>query len=293
MRRLSAAEPQPDWSADFSPLHVSNCKRERNGLAAREHSTLKRNKFRAPEMKGGMDDKLKRRLGYVRQKLFGSFPGYPIIKPTDTCGVEVLGDHAFQESCREVASLTLLDTPRLANLWQLCRMTNPGGNIIEIGSFKGGGALHLSNSCPERTVIVCDSFEGFDRLDPKLDKNFDAKMFRKTSQERVEELFRSRGRKYRVVAGFFPQSCAGVELGSISFVHLDADLYKSTIESLEYLDKRMVNRSLLVLDDYFRRADGVNQAVGEFTARHKSWTAFPLFPGQGLLIHRSWFGDEK
>jgi len=238
-----------------------------------------------------MDDKLKRRLGYVRQKLFGSYPGYPILKPTDTCGVEVLGEKAFQDSCREVAPLTLLDTPRLANLWQLCRMSNPGGNIIEVGSFKGGGALHLSNSCPERTVIVCDSFEGFLQLDPNLDKNFDAEMFKNTSQGRVEALFRSRGRNHRVVAGFFPQSCAGLELGPISFVHLDADIYKSTIESLEYLNDRMIDRSLIVLDDYFRRATGVNQAVSEFTTRHKSWAAFPLFPGQGLLIHRSWFGE--
>src|SRR5256885_7187626 len=48
-----------------------------------------------------MDDKLKRRLGYVRQKLFGSYPGYPILKPTDTCGVEVLGEKAFQDSRSE------------------------------------------------------------------------------------------------------------------------------------------------------------------------------------------------
>ena len=238
-----------------------------------------------------MNERQKRRLGYVRQKLFGSYPGYPVIKQIDTCGVEVLGDNAFQNSCREVAGLTLLDTPRLANLWQLCRMTNPRGNIIEIGSFKGGGALHLSNSCPHRNVIVCDSFEGFDKLDPTLDKNFNEDMFKNTSQGRVEELFRSRGRKYRVMAGFFPQSCAGIDIAPISFVHLDADIYKSTIESLEYLRDRMIDRSLVVLDDYFRRAEGVNRAVQEFTARQKSWMAFPIFPGQGLLIHRSWFGE--
>jgi len=237
-----------------------------------------------------MDEKLKRRLGYVRQKVFGSYPGYPIIKPTDTCGVEVLGDRAFQDSCREVASLTLLDTPRLANLWQLSRMTNPSGAIIEIGSFKGGGALHLSNSCPDRRVIVCDSFEGFEKLDSNLDRSFRDDMFKNTSQWRVEELFRSRGRKSQVVAGFFPQSCAGIDLGPISFVHLDADLYKSTIESLEFLRERMIDRSLVVLDDYFRRANGVNQAVDEFVSRHREWVAFPMFPGQGLLIHHSWFG---
>jgi len=208
----------------------------------------------------------------------------------DTCGVEILSDAAFQRSCREVAGLTLLDTPRLANLWSLCRLTNPLGHIIEVGSFKGGGALHLSNSCPERKIIACDSFEGFERLDAQLDRNFSQEMFKDTSRQRVEELFRSRGRAFQVIAGFFPQSCAGIDLGPISFVHLDADIYKSTIESLEYLSGCTTERSLIVLDDFFRRADGVNKAVGEFIGHNRSWAAFPLFPGQGLMVHRSWFG---
>jgi predicted O-methyltransferase YrrM len=237
------------------------------------------------------DSKFKRRLGFIRQRLLGSYPGFPILRPTDTCGVEVLADPAFQRSCREIKDLTLLDTPRLANLWSLCRMTNPRGHIIEVGSFKGGGALHLSNSCPERKVIACDSFAGFEQLDAKLDHNFSEEMFKNTKKARVEELFHSRGRPYLVIAGFFPASCAGMDPGPISFAHLDADLYKSTSESLEYLAGRLIDRSLIVLDDYFRRADGVNQAVREFTQKHKSWAAFPLYPGQGLLVHRSWFGD--
>lgn len=234
--------------------------------------------------------RLRKQLGYIRQRLFGSYPGYPVIRPIDTCGVEILADQSFQESCREIQGLTLLDTPRLANLWTFCRMSNPKGCIIEVGSFKGGGALHLSNSSPERPVIVCDSFEGFETLDPALDKMFSKEMFRNTSKNRVEELFRSRGRRFQVVAGFFPQSCVGVTLEPISFAHLDADIYKSTIESLEFLADRMMDRSLIVMDDYSRRADGVNQAVKEFTERNKSWIAFPIFPGQGLLVHQSWFG---
>jgi hypothetical protein len=236
-----------------------------------------------------MNQKWKRRVGYIWQIIFRSYPGYPVVKPINTFGVEVLRDNDFQKSCREVFFLSMLDTPRLANLWQLCRMANPRGNIIEIGSFKGGGALHLSNSCPDREVIVCDSFESFDNLDSRLDTNFRKDQFVKTSQQKVENLFRSRGRRFQVIPGFFPQSCTHREIGPVSFVHLDADIYKSTIESLDYLSRQTMERSLMVLDDYFRGAEGVNKAVAEFTSRNREWVAFPLFPGQGLLIHQSWF----
>jgi hypothetical protein len=84
-----------------------------------------------------------------------------LAKPIDENYVEILDDPAFQASVKEVSGITLLDTARLANLWMLSRASNPSGSLIEIGSYKGGGALHISNSCPTRPIFVCDTFEGF------------------------------------------------------------------------------------------------------------------------------------
>jgi len=164
-----------------------------------------------------------------------------------------------------------------------------GGRIIEAGSFKGGGALHLSNGCPDRKIIVCDSFQGFRDLDPELDRNFNSAQFKETTRDSVEALFKNRGRRHQVIAGFFPQSCEHIDLGPISFVHLDVNVYQSTLESLHYLAGKLIERSLMVLDDYYRGADGVNRAVQEFLQRNRSWVSFPIFPGQALLIHKSWF----
>ena len=102
--------------------------------------------------------------------------------------LEVLEDPEFQASVEEVKDLTLLDTARLANLWQLARMTDPSGAMIEIGSYKGGGALHISNSCPKRTIFVCDTFKGFGNLpmDPKLDHLFARERFQDTSFDLVK-----------------------------------------------------------------------------------------------------------
>lgn len=233
---------------------------------------------------------LKELTARIRRKLVGPYaPGYPVLKPIDSNRVEILADPVFQASCREVDRLTLLDTPRLANLWSLCRMTNPSGHIIEVGSYKGGGALHLSNSAPDRKVVICDSFQGFAELNAELDHAFGLDQFKETSHNQIDTLFRSRNRPYEIIAGFFPDSCKDRDLEGISFAHLDADTYKSTLESLHFLADKFLDRSLIVLDDYFREADGVNKAVLEFTANNKSWVTFPIFPAQGLMIHKSWF----
>jgi hypothetical protein len=238
--------------------------------------------------------RFKSKLGFIAieqgcrlVRVGGSFP---ILKPINPVDVELLADPQFQASVREVAALTLLDTPRLANLWNLCRLT-PKGNILEIGSYKGGGALHLSNACPDRKVIVCDSFEGFETLRPDLDHNFEPHMFKDNSPQKVAQLFRSRGRPHEVIQGFFPASCAGHTIAPVSFVHLDADVYKATIESLCYLTEEhiLTEKALVVLDDYDRGANGVNQAASEFVSAHRDWLVLPLFPAEGLLLHRSWF----
>ena len=239
-------------------------------------------------------DRIRTRLGFIAIhqgcRLARTEGAFPILKPINPLDIELLADPRFQASVREVANLTLLDTPRLANLWTLSRLT-PKGNILEIGSYKGGGALHLSNACPDRKIIACDSFGGFETLRPDLDRKFDEHMFKDANRQEVERLFKSRGRAHEVIAGFFPASCAGRQIAPVSFVHLDVDVYKATIESLSFLaEKRILTPgALIVLDDYERGTEGVKKAVSEFTAAHPDWVVFPLFPAQGLLVHQSWF----
>jgi hypothetical protein len=215
---------------------------------------------------------------------------YPIIgQAIDPLGVEILADPAFQSSCREVRGLTLLDVPRLANLWQLCRITNRQGGIIEVGAYRGGAALHLSNSCPTRAIVVCDSFAGFEALDPLVDRNFKLSMFRDARKESVEGLFEGKQRDVMVVGGFFPQSCVGLDLGPTSFAHVDVDTYIGTSEALNFLNGSITEKSLIVLDDYMRKAEGVDRAITEFVRGSRTWVVVPMFPSQAVPIHVTWF----
>ena len=211
---------------------------------------------------------------------------YPVVRPLNPEHVEILADPAFQASLKDIGSLSLLDTPRLANLWQICRQSNPTGAMMEVGTYKGGGALHLSNCFPERHIIICDSFEGFRDIDARLDTLFTKEMFRDTAADAVAGLFRDRKRRFTVIPGFFPESCEGRDLPPISFVHLDIDVYKPTLDALLFLDKTMMPESFIVLDDYLRSAEGIVQAVQEFQAQCPQWLLVPLFPGQGVLARR-------
>lgn len=211
----------------------------------------------------------------------------------DPSYVEVLADPEFQRSRLRAEPYTLLDTCRLANLWTLCRQTNPAGAILEVGSYRGGAALHLAKSAPLRRLIVCEAFDqSFEQLDPALDRLFTMEMFRDNPQAEVDRLLRENQCNFEIRAGFFPQSCANTPLPQISFVHLDVDNYRATTDALRYLANQgiLLERSLIVLDDVCRNAEGVDRAIHEFLRDYSSWTMLPIFPSQGLLIPKGWFG---
>jgi predicted O-methyltransferase YrrM len=221
---------------------------------------------------------------------------YPITKPIKTHSVEILSDDAFQASVRETQTITLLDTARLANLWSLCKLTDAAGAILEIGTYKGGGALHLSNAAPKRHIIVCDPFspESFKELDPIIDSKFAKGAFKNVSSEAVAQLFQSKLRSYEVIVGYFPDSVRDKVLPQISFVHLDADVYEATYSSLEFVlrSSLLMERTLIVLDDYYREVEGVKKAVDDILKIHSDWMVLPLFPAQGILIPKTWFESQ-
>lgn len=200
-------------------------------------------------------------------------------------------DPDFQASIDEVYQMTILDTARLANLWQLCRVSNPNGAIIEVGSYKGGSALHLSNSSPNRHIFVCDTFEGFGALpiDRKLDRLFHPDGFSDVDFASVQSAWAGKGRNVTFIKGYFPQSATNTDIRDISFAHIDVDLYQSVADTLEFLLDRFLDQSIIVFDDYMRGAEGLMKAVREFESEHRDWISFPIYPGQGMMINRNWF----
>jgi O-methyltransferase len=200
--------------------------------------------------------------------------------------VEILQDPAFQRSVAQVRDSTCLDVARLANLWQLARLAGPG-IVLEVGSYRGGTALHLCNALDDRdTRFYCfDPFEkgGFEHLG-RQDAAFGPADFTDARLESVVALLSSKPRA-TVVQGYFPAAAQDLDLHDIAFCHLDVDVYAATKASLDYLAPRLARRGMIVLDDVgHRETPGVALALSEFLARNPSFLSLPLFPCQAVLL---------
>jgi len=203
--------------------------------------------------------------------------------------VEILQDKEFSASAEQVKDYTLLDVGRLANLWNMVQLVGPG-IFMEVGSFRGGTALHICNAMVNRDApFYCfDPFEkgAFENI-TDVDKPFLPEPFTKTRFKSVVELLSCRPNA-KVVQGYFPAAATDLNLQDIAFCHLDVDIYDATKKCLEYLAPRLAPRALIVVDDYgCDDTPGVKKAVDEFLAERASFLLIPMFPIQALLLPKS------
>jgi hypothetical protein len=218
-----------------------------------------------------------------------------IEKPSDPRWLDILDDPRFRASMKEVADLSSLDTARLANLWQWCSLSEEGA-MIEVGTFRGGTALHLSNCRPWRKIFVCDTFEGFSRLTlhPRYDAGVPRTAWSNPDVAAIKALFAARQRDAVVLEGCFPDSDRNEEVRDVSFAHIDVDVYDSCRRSLEYLSRRATPSAIFVVNDYLRwKTAGIAHAVEDFIAGQSEWIALPSFPGQGLLLNSATYGRSR
>ncbi len=211
---------------------------------------------------------------------------FPIHRPLVSENVQILANSSFQESCMQIGGNSLLDTPRLANLWDIAQASNSAGAMAEIGTYRGGGALHLTNACPNRKIYVFDPFseESFEKLDEALDGHFKHGDFRGVPIEHVASLLVDKN--VEIIQGYFPQSCLNRTFEKFSFIHLDVDVYDATINSLRFLFQSglLLPKSYIVIDDFNRGCLGVDKALKEIKFEFPNIHVLPLFPSQGLII---------
>ncbi|WP_236791139.1 TylF/MycF/NovP-related O-methyltransferase [Amycolatopsis sp. GM8] len=137
------------------------------------------------------------------------------------------------------------------------------GMVCEFGVFSGTSLKAIAAALPGREIYGFDSFQG---LPEAWRTNIPAGAF-----HRRGELPEVDGAE--LVVGWFADTVpefAATHPGPVAFLHLDADLYSSTVTVLDHLGDRLRPGSVVLFDEYFNYPgweEHEHQAWQEFVAR--------------------------
>lgn len=132
------------------------------------------------------------------------------------------------------------------------------GDMAEAGVYRGGTAAVMLAASKAKRLHLFDTFEGL----PHAEGGFAAGEYRGSVEEVRANLSRWADR-IEPHKGLFPASAAGMEPVRFSFVHLDLDLYDSTLAALEWFWPRLTPGGTLLSHD-FPHVEGVVRAFHEF-----------------------------
>jgi O-methyltransferase len=139
-----------------------------------------------------------------------------------------------------------------------------GGAVAELGVYKGGGAKLICEYKGDAPLHLFDTFEGMPEVDGSVDVHR-AGDFSDTDLAGVKAYL---GAYERCVfhKGEFPGTTAELpDDAGFCFVHLDADLYESTLSGLEYFYPRLKRGGVIISHDYnATTCPGVRRAFDEY-----------------------------
>ena len=155
--------------------------------------------------------------------------------------------------------------------------------MAEVGVFQGSSARIICEAKRERPLHLFDTFFGLPQPGER-DKRLLKRGQYSGSLTAVTNLLRA----YSGVhfhPGEFPASAIGMEDMRFGFVHLDVDLYASTLSSLEFFYPRMAPGGVILTHDY-STLPGVAQAFTDFlVAKHSALIELPTT--QAMIVVRS------
>ncbi len=158
--------------------------------------------------------------------------------------------------------MSLLTLEKIEVLRRLAIHAPKGGIFVEVGVYKGGSLKELAEVAGDRLVFGFDTFTGLPEEYDGDDEPHEANDFDDTSFEAVCELFKDNPNVF-LVQGLFPESAVNsIMAEQISFVHLDMDFWRGTLDALVFLWPRMVPGGIILFDDYdWENCPGISPLV--------------------------------
>ncbi len=148
------------------------------------------------------------------------------------------------------------------NIWMAVKRTEKiNGDIAEVGVYKGGSAKIICEAKKgNKQLYLFDTFEGLPDVE-KIDISF-------TKGQLVASIddVKNYLKKYSNIhfyKGFFPKTGEPIKNRKFSFVHLDVDIYSSTLSGLNFFYPRLNRGGVIISHDYIQAA-GVRKAFDDF-----------------------------
>jgi O-methyltransferase len=196
-------------------------------------------------------------------------------------------DPDFSVRFEAIRHRTLVSPDRCHILQSLLRQSLlVPGDIWECGVYRGGTAALMAGLLrdwgSDKTLHLFDTYEGMPATDSSKDWHRQGD-FQDTSLESVRSFVNDEAR-CRFHAGFIPQTFAGLEASTISFAHVDLDIYRSITDAATFIWPRLSVGGAMVFDDYgFPTCAGARMAVDDFFA-HIGHVPLVLPTGQAIVI---------
>ncbi|MCA9201973.1 MAG: TylF/MycF/NovP-related O-methyltransferase [Pirellulaceae bacterium] len=158
------------------------------------------------------------------------------------------------------------------------------GDLAEIGVYEGSTARLLCALKGDKQLHLFDTFEGLPEGTTETEKFLYRKNQYLCSLESIQEYLKGFDNVH-YYKGFFPDSAVDLDPDrKFCFVHMDVDLYQSTLDCLKFFYPRMLPGGIMLSHDYSVLA-GVEQAFREFLA-DKPERLIELPTTQCMLIKR-------
>jgi O-methyltransferase len=142
---------------------------------------------------------------------------------------------------------------------------NVEGDILEAGVWRGGAAIFikkmLQNKNSNKKLYVCDSFEGLpkpqtDRYNNSIeaqDTHYAKNDYLGVSLETVQENFKTYDAidgNVIFLKGWFHETLNSDQIGRLSLLRMDGDMFSSTQDILNNLYDKVVSGGYIIIDDY-------------------------------------------
>jgi hypothetical protein len=168
----------------------------------------------------------------------------------------ILDDPDWIAAITAARGRSIVTIEKLMNLFLIVKYSEiKEGNIIEYGSFRGGGALFLAalakrlrNNCK---VFALDTYEGMPDTDEELDRHR-AGGFADVDFPGLEQARKEEGLDNLVILrGLFQDTVEQIAPADRRFFlsHVDCDVYDSAVFSIEFSKRHAVPGSYITLDD--------------------------------------------